>query len=82
MIEVYAGEGASPEPVYFFFIAVVFIIMVILGKYLNKSVEEIKAAYGNSRSYIKREFLMGSCRCLVLRVSYRFTNFQENLGLS
>ena len=54
MIEVYTGEGASPEPVYFFFIAVVFIIMVILGKYLNKSVEEIKAAYGNSRSYIKK----------------------------
>ena len=59
MIEVYTGEGASPEPVYFFFIAVVFIIMVILGKYLNKSVEEIKAAYGNSRSYIKKGIFNG-----------------------
>ena len=59
MIEVYTGEGASPEPVYFFFIAVVFIIMVILGKYLNKSVEEIKAAYGNSRSCIKKGIFNG-----------------------
>ena len=45
MIEVCAKECESPEQVFFlfcFFFAVVFIIMVILEKKLNKSVEDIE----------------------------------------
>ena len=55
IIEVCAKESVSPEVFFlFFFFGVVFIIMGILGKNLDKSAEDIKTAYGNYRGYIKK----------------------------
>ena len=55
IIEVCAKEGVYPEVLFiFFFFGVVFIIMAILGKNLDKSAEVKKTAYGNYKGYIKK----------------------------